>query len=1121
MNTSFSSQQTLIGLLEEAAINAAHKNAFTYLITGDVNGPKEQITYSELAQKAKALAVIISQKTKVGDRVLIVLDSDLDYITAFFGCLYAKVIAVPAYPPVTPELAAKLQHIIQDSTPTLSISNTAFLKKFKQFRYIKWAKKLRLDKLIKPSAYKQKFKKITQLCLWDFDKQKWLDINKIKINSANAWQKNTVNADNLAFLQYTSGSTNTPKGVMVTHGNLLHNVELMRKQASFADFKEIRFSCWLPLYHDMGLISGILLPIYLQSEAILMSPFAFLEKPSRWLNVISTYRITHSGAPNFAYDLCVNRISAEEKQGFDLSMWQLAFTGAEPIRAYTLEKFSAEFSPCKFNKKAFYSCYGLAENTLMISGSRALQGPVYLSVKTDTYQQNKIEIADIMGNDTVKTTKLVGSGQLGINCNIKIVDPNTCAILPELAVGEIWSYSPSVTKGYWNKPVETSEIFNAYTNTNEGPFLRTGDLGFIKDGELFITGRLKDLIIINGRNYYPQDIELTTERSHASIRIGSTVAFSTTSLGNERLVVLVEIKKNISQPEQDEIITTIKSAIINNHGVRVFAICLLSAHSLSKTTSGKLRRQAMRTLYEQKQLTYLTHWQENNFNDHSDAEATHFSDQKSQIQQTIEMTVRQILGLPMQQQLSATASFIELGMDSLLITNFIYKLNNNFKHNIEISLEHINQHPNIVTLTKYLEKNSSIPALIKPETKHLEFEKFIHFETIPAYTKLQETISGLETAGLKKLFFNCTSGISDNKIMIDGISYINYSGYNYLGMSGDPIVTEATLKAVKEYGTSVSASRLVSGEKPLNQALENAIANLIGTDESIVFTAGHATNVSVITHLFGENDLIVHDALIHNSSLQGAIFSKATRIPFPHNNFKALDQILCEKRQYHERVVILTEGAFSMDGDIPYLPELIAIKKKHYALLMIDEAHSIGVLGKNGFGIGEHFAVNPQDVDIWMGTLSKALGSCGGYIAANSKLINYLKFGCGGFVYSAGITPANAAAALESVRLLKTQPQRVKTLQSRAKQLLDLLKQAEINTGNSNETPIIPVIVGDERKALQLSLLLRDKQIYAMPIVHPAVEKGWARVRFFVNCKHTTEEIDYTAQAIIDSYKSL
>jgi 8-amino-7-oxononanoate synthase len=345
-------------------------------------------------------------------------------------------------------------------------------------------------------------------------------------------------------------------------------------------------------------------------------------------------------------------------------------------------------------------------------------------------------------------------------------------------------------------------------------------------------------------------------------------------------------------------------------------------------------------------------------------------------------------------------------------------------------------------------------------------------------------------------YFSAHERVARDTTMIDGRELISFATYNYLGMSGDPAVAAAAKDAIDRFGTSVSASRLVSGEKTIHRELERGLADFLGVDDAICFVGGHSTNETTIGHLFGPGDLIAHDSLAHNSIIQGAILSGARRRPFPHDDWEALDELLTEIRRDYRRVLVVIEGVYSMDGDYPDLPRFIDIKKKHKAILMVDEAHSIGTMGRTGRGIGEHFGINPRDVDLWMGTLSKSLGSCGGYIAGSSEVVEYLKYTAPGFVYSVGIPPPSAAAALASLQVLREQPGRVERVQANSRLFLALCKSRGINTGLGDDTPVVPVITGNSMHALMLSRALFERGINVQPILYPAVEEEKARLRF-------------------------
>ena len=400
-------------------------------------------------------------------------------------------------------------------------------------------------------------------------------------------------------------------------------------------------------------------------------------------------------------------------------------------------------------------------------------------------------------------------------------------------------------------------------------------------------------------------------------------------------------------------------------------------------------------------------------------------------------------------------------------------------------------------------------------------ESDYNFALMPEYVRLQKTKKLLASTGLPNPYFSVHEAITNDTTTINGRELLSWSSYNYLGMSGDPAVVKASQEAVEEYGTSVSASRLVSGEKPIHRELEKGIADFIGVEDSITYVGGHSTNESTIGHLFGSGDLIVHDSLAHNSIIQGSILSGARRRPFKHNDWQELDEILAEVRHEYRRVLVVVEGVYSMDGDFPNLPKFIEIKKRHNVFLMVDEAHSIGTMGEHGRGISEHFGVDAREVDIWMGTLSKTFGSCGGYIAGTKELVEYLKYTSPGFVYSVGLSPANAAAALAALRLLEDEPERVAKVQHNSRFFLQEARKRGLDTGLGNNTPVVPVIIGNSLHALQLSHQLFERGINVQPILYPAVEEAAARLRFFISSTHTDEQIIQTCDAVAEEVQKI
>lgn len=389
--------------------------------------------------------------------------------------------------------------------------------------------------------------------------------------------------------------------------------------------------------------------------------------------------------------------------------------------------------------------------------------------------------------------------------------------------------------------------------------------------------------------------------------------------------------------------------------------------------------------------------------------------------------------------------------------------------------------------------------------------KYTRFEEFPEVQTLAAQFQTLQMLHVSNPYFRVNEGIVNDKTRIEGKELISFSSYNYIGLSGDPRVTQAAKDAAEKFGTSVSASRIATGERPIHRELEQEIASLLGVEDSIVLVSGHATNVTVIGHLMRPGkDLILYDALSHNSIIEGCVLSGARRIAFPHENWEELDKILTEVRGDYERVLITIEGVYSMDGDVADLPKFIEIKKKHNALLLVDEAHSMGVIGPNGLGIRDYYNVPGTEVDLWMGTFSKSFASCGGYIAGRKVLVDYLKYNTPGFVYSVGISPANAGAALAAAKIMKAEPERARHTQANAQFFLKVAKEKGLNTGPSKDSAVVPIITGNSAHALILANALFNDGINVQPILYPAVADNEARLRFFITSDHTEEEITYT-----------
>ncbi len=534
--------------------------AFTFLLDGEVES--ERLSYAELDRRAAAVAARLQELDMAGERALLLFPPGLDFVAAFLGCLYAGVVAVPAYPPRPRRRPDRLRAILDDARPRAVLTSSVLQARVRAV----------LAGLDVP---------VPDVCV---------AVDEVASDLAGRWRQPAMASDSLAFLQYTSGSTSTPKGVAVSHGNLLANERWIAE--AFAQSEASVIVGWLPLYHDMGLIGNVLQPLYVGARCLLMSPAAFLQRPARWLEAISRYRATTSGGPNFAYDLCVRRVSPEQRATLDLASWRVAFNGAEPVRAEVLERFATAFAGCGFRRASFLPCYGLAEATLLVAGGAPDGEPT-----VRTFDRTALEAGRTVPAEGAPGRALVACGRPPRGAEVRIVDAVTLLACPPDRVGEIWVAGPAVAGGYWNRPAETAASFGArLAEPAGGAYLRTGDLGFLADGELFVTGRLKDLIILRGRNHYPQDIEATAERSHAALRPAGGAAFAVDLGGEERLVVIQELERG-QEAESAVAAVAIRRAVAEEHEVGVHEVVLLAAGTLLKTSSGKVERRACRAAY--------------------------------------------------------------------------------------------------------------------------------------------------------------------------------------------------------------------------------------------------------------------------------------------------------------------------------------------------------------------------------------------------------------------------------------------------------------------------------------------------------------------------------------------
>lgn len=538
------------------------------------------LSYQQLHQNATQIAARLQQSgVVVGDRVLLIFSPGLELISAFWGCLYAGAIAVPVFPPSNKKLMEKTHRIIRNSTPKVLLMSKQTLNKYQI--------------LFEEGEY-----------LASANESMVLSYESIFIESIYNWLEPSLRSDDIAFLQYTSGSTSYPKGVMISHGNLLDNLEKI-KLAFGSGEKSVIFG-WLPPYHDMGLIGNILGPIYSAAPTYLMTPFSFLQNPLAWLQHITKYRVTISGSPNFAYDYCIKRIKEHKKEGLDLSSWQLAFNGAEPVHHGTMERFYQAFKDYGFRKEAFLPCYGLAEATLLVSSGKLLKPYKVLHIAKEQFQDHRVQF---LAEDNPKSYRLVSSGV--VYHDVRIIDPDTLEPCQSDVVGEIWLKSNSVASGYWQQEQETKLAFaaNIKGEPKQQNFLRTGDLGFIHDNELYVTGRIKDLIILYGKNHYPQDIEASLAYCDFHAQLGTSAAFVKALENEYYLTVVCEVKNyRLDKKSYESLCNDIFKLIYQEHTLEAHKIVLVKRNNIPQTTSGKVKRSLCRDMLLSNDLETLFTW---------------------------------------------------------------------------------------------------------------------------------------------------------------------------------------------------------------------------------------------------------------------------------------------------------------------------------------------------------------------------------------------------------------------------------------------------------------------------------------------------------------------------------
>jgi acyl carrier protein len=1065
---------TLIDLLGWRTAHQPEREAYTYL--GDREAEERSVSYQELERQARSVASRLQNAgVAPGERVLLLYPPGLEYVAAFLGCLYAGVVAVPAYPPRLNRPISRLRTIAADSEASMALTTARIL-----------------SDLERRLAHAPEMKAL-----------RWLATDEGK-DLTHEWRRPEVDSNTLAFLQYTSGSTAAPKGVMVTHANLLHNLELIYHGLGHSP--DSQMVSWLPPYHDMGLIVGVLQPLYGGFPAALMSPVSFLQRPLDWLRAISRFRADSAGAPNFAYDLCARKVTPEVLADLDLSSWTAAFNAAEPVRHGTLERFAATFAPCGFRREAFYPAYGLAEGTVFVSGGSKAAAPVVLPVDGAGLERDRVVEASADGKGA---RNLVGCGRTLADQTILVVDPESRARCPSDRVGEIWVSGPSVAQGYWGRPEETEHTFRAHlANTGEGPFLRTGDLGFLYHGELFVTGRLKDLIVIRGLNHYPQDIERTAERCHAALRPEGCAAFAETSDEGEQLVVVQELERRyVRSANLSEVISSVRSAVAEHHELQVHAVVLVRTGSIPKTSSGKIQRRATQAAYEADTLEVVakdvlsTGAGEQNGRAGTVGSGTSTTSLDEARTDRVLSIVRDFVrrrGRPVPARFTDSLQR-DLGLDSLAVAELLIEVEAAFEVQLGDS---------VIADLRTVEDVCGV----------------VHKAPV---TEVRDSSTPDGLAGLQERIFRQVPQLGavvdeqdGRNVKIGGRWYSDFASANYLGLDLHPAVQASISEAIRRWGVHPSWTRAVASPR-IYEDLEREIADFIGAPDVLVFPTITLLHSGVLPVLAGGDGLILLDRAAHNSIQEAAQLagSRGTAVDwFDHNDPHDLEERL-ELHRERPRKIIAVDGVYSMSGSYPPLPEFARLARKHSARVYVDDAHGFGVIGENpapdnpygemGNGVVRHFGLRFDRDIVYVGGMSKAFSSMAAFVSCAGEDEKRRLSMASTAVFSGPSPTASLASALVGLRISRTDEGVIirRRLLGLTRQLVAGARALGFAVDNDNLFPLVSVRIGGVPDVVNACKVLWEHGILITPALFPAVPVDRGALRFTLTAANTEEQV--------------
>lgn len=1049
--------------------------AYTFLHAA---APPETLTYAELYARVESQAAAIHRRCPPGERAVLLYQPGLDVLAALLGCMAAGVIAVPAPVPRPKREDRRLSGILTDCAPAVVLTTSA------------------VESLVQEQIASLSSRPLV------------LSTDTIGARTVEGMPDVPIAADTIALLQYTSGSTSAPKGVVLTHGNIAANQEQI--QASFGCTEQSSAVSWLPLYHDMGLFGGMLLPLWAGFHVVLLAPTTFLREPIRWLRAVADYRATATGGPNFAFDHCVARITEADKQGLDLSSLELVWNGAEPIRAETLDRFSAAFGACGFRPQTMFPCYGLAESTLFVSGGPPGQAD-RLHLDASKLEQ---DFAVPRPTAAALTRSVVSCGRPAEGAEVVVVDRESRRAASPGRIGEIWVRSPAVGAGYWNDEEESARTFaNFRADSSDGPYLATGDLGFVHDGQLYVTGRCKDMMIIRGRNFYPQDIEAVVAEHIPFARANACAAFAIEHEGAQWPVAVVESDrhtvrtcKRSAVASSDEYVISLErmaasgsQAVAAQLQVPLYDLLFVRPGSFPRTTSGKVQRSICRQLYLSNTLDPILSLRRGLDRVVRQAagvaEPTAPDSLEDRIHRLVVAELNRGPG-PAREAVARDVPLVSLGLDSLGITNLLWELEQFTR--VPLGVESIDQDATIESIASRILSSTAErleprclpledrPAAPSPASCHARFEA------------IDRGISLGKSLGLNHVLAE-DAQLDGRTLTMQGRAIVNCASCSYLGLDVDPRLTAAAAEHVRRFGASFSSSRAYVSAPPY-QELESLFAEIFDAYPVIAQTTTLA-HLSALPVLLEEDDVAIVDVHTHNSVKMALATCGHQRqiITAPHNDF---DFVRSRARQVAERggrTWFFADGIYSMSGNPIPREQLFALLDEVPNLFAyVDDAHGMSTFGRRGEGyVLAAGRCHPKLVVAV--SLNKAFGAgAGGVVVCANRLWQQKIRNCGPtMIFSGPVPPASLGAAIASARIHLSSELAV--LQRELRELCcyfaENCRSQAVPLRGADEVPIKFIPIGHPSTTLYLATELLARGFFVNVCGFPAVSNNECGIR--------------------------